>query len=155
MRSHDRASLPAWFHAPVSANSLKPGMQPQPLILKHKQSTAAKIKGPGLGMGGAFMEALAHELGTSPPPTDVVGPAAAFREGKSQSGHTARLSAKRDSIDRFPGVYFGAKRDDIRHSHGNLAEKVGSQRLPVQGTNCRAGCELRSRLGEQTLYPDR
>jgi hypothetical protein len=58
-------------------------------------------------------------------------------------------------MDGFLALCSGVARGGIRHNHGSVAEKVGSEGSLVQKTNQRAlGGELRSRLGEPAGYAD-
>ena len=70
-----------------------------------------------------------------------------------QLGHATYLFSKAISMSDFLAVYGSVTKEDIRHNHGNVAERLGFLGRLVHGHNPRAWVkELKSHLGEVADY---
>jgi hypothetical protein len=66
-----------------------------------------------------------------------------------QLGHATYLFSKPRSMAGFLAVYTQVTKDDIRHNHGNAAEKLGFLGRVIHGSNPKTWLkELRQRVGE-------
>ncbi|MDE3135747.1 MAG: hypothetical protein KGL59_04190 [Acidobacteriota bacterium] len=70
-----------------------------------------------------------------------------------QLGHATYVFSKPTNMTEFLALYSRVTRDEIRHNHSNVAEKLGFQGRLIHGTSSRVWMkELKARLGESTEY---
>src|SRR4029077_4136462 len=66
-----------------------------------------------------------------------------------QVGHATYLFSKPASMSEFLAIYGSATKDDIRHNHSNVAERLGFLGRLIHGRDPQAWVkELKSCLGE-------
>ena len=72
-----------------------------------------------------------------------------------QLGHATYLFSKPRSIQSFFAIYTTITKDDIRHNHSGVAEKLGFLGRVIHGANPRIWLqELRRRVGEKTAQQE-